>query len=245
VFGGHQFFNLGVFSNQRWIRDLPIEKAKGLPNALCFLRISTVEQYLVLVRAIVLPFRSSRPMMKNGRCALPIPTRGRSPTLAYRSRRTGRRSRIVKIKRDVENQIRGLLKNLGLVIGRAKMNTFAGQAAELAADRPELAAAVDPLLRAREAVEQQIFDLDCKVLRLARNNAQVRRFMTVPGVGPVTALCFFATIDDPARFKRSRSVGAYAGLTTRRYASGEIDRTGRISKCGDKIRCLRSTFGAE
>ena len=52
------------------------------------------------------------------------------------------------------------------------------------------------------------------------------------------ALCFLATIDDPTRFKRSRSVGAYAGLTTRRYASGETDWTGRISKCGDKM--LRS-----
>ena len=148
------------------------------------------------------------------------------------------RALLVKIKRDIENQIRGLLKNLGLVIGRAKMNTFAARAAELAGDRPELAAAVDPLLKAREAVEQQIFDLHRKVLRLARNNTQVRRFMTAPGVGPVTALCFLATIDDPARFKRSRSVGAYAGLTTRRYASGEIDWTGRTSKCGDKM--LRS-----
>jgi transposase len=56
--------------------------------------------------------------------------------------------------------------------------------------------------------------------------------------GPITALCFLATIDDPTRFKRSRSVGAYAGLTTRRYASGETGWTGRISKCGDKM--LRS-----
>ncbi|WP_458197283.1 transposase [Bradyrhizobium sp. UFLA05-153] len=92
------------------------------------------------------------------------------------------------------------------------------------------------MLKAREAVEQQIVDLDRKVL--ARNNAQVRRFMTAPGIGPVTVLCFLATIDDPARLKRSRSVGAYTGLTTRRYASGEIDWTGRISKCGDKM--LRS-----
>jgi len=148
------------------------------------------------------------------------------------------RALLVKIKRDIENQIRGLLKNLGLVIGRAKMNMFAVRATQLAEDRSELLAAVDPLLKAREAVEQQIVDLDRKVLRLARNNAQVRRFMTAPGIGPVTALCFLATIDDPARFKRSRSVGAYAGLTTRRYASGEIDWTGRISKCGDKM--LRS-----
>jgi transposase len=75
-------------------------------------------------------------------------------------------------------------------------------------------------------------------MRLARNDAQVRRLMTAPGVGPITALCFLATIDDPTRFKKSRSVGAYLGLTTRRYASGEIDWTGRISKCGDKM--LRS-----
>ena len=73
---------------------------------------------------------------------------------------------------------------------------------------------------------------------MARNDIQVRRFMTVPGVGPITALCYRATIDDPTRFKKSRSVGAYAGLTTRRYASGEIDWTGRISKCGDAM--LRS-----
>jgi transposase len=148
------------------------------------------------------------------------------------------RALLVKIKRDLENQVRGLLKNLGLVIGRAKLNVFAVRAEELIEGRPELMAAVRPLLDARNAIEQQVDDLDHKVMRLARNNAQVRRFMTAPGVGPITALCFLATIDDPTRFKRSRSVGAYAGLTTRRYASGEIDWTGRISKCGDKM--LRS-----
>src|SRR3989475_6211592 len=128
------------------------------------------------------------------------------------------RALLVKIKRDLENQIRGLLKNLGLVIGRAKMNVFAVRAAELTEDRPELAGAVEPLLKAREAIERQIADLDRKVPRLARNDAQVRRFMTAPGVGPITALCFLATIDDPTRFKRSRSVGAYVGLTTRRFS---------------------------
>ena len=148
------------------------------------------------------------------------------------------RALLVKIKRDIENQIRGLLKNFGLVIGQAKMNVFSVRAAELAEARPELTVAVEPLLRAREAIGRQIADLDGKVMRLARNDAQVRRFMTAPGVGPITALCFLATIDDPSRFKRSRSVGAYAGLTTRRYASGEIDWTGRISKCGYKmLRC--------
>jgi transposase len=148
------------------------------------------------------------------------------------------RALLVKIKRDLENQIRGLLKNLGRVIGRAKFNGFAARAVELIEDRPELVAVVAPLLKAREAIEKQINDLDRKVLKLARHDPQIRRFMTVPGIGPITALCFKATIDDPARFKRSRSVGAYIGLTSRRHASGEIDWSGRISKCGDAM--LRS-----
>jgi transposase len=145
------------------------------------------------------------------------------------------RALLVKIKRDLENQIRGLLKNLGLVIGRAKFNVFAVRAEELIEDRPELVAAVRPLLEARKAIEQQVANFDRKVLELARHDAQVRRFMTAPGVGPITALCFKATIDDPTRFKRSRSVGAYVGLTTRRHASGEVDWSGRISKCGDAM----------
>ena len=145
------------------------------------------------------------------------------------------RALLVKIKRDLENQVRGLLKNLGLVIGRAKFNVFAVRAEELIEGRPELVAVVRPLLKARHAIEQQVVDLDRKVRKLARYDGQVRRFMTAPGVGPITALCFKATIDDPARFKRSRSVGAYVGLTSRRHASGEVDWSGRISKCGDAM----------
>jgi transposase len=148
------------------------------------------------------------------------------------------RALLVKIKRDLENHVRGLLKNLGLVIGRATFNVFAARAEELIEDRPDLVAAVRPLLEARNAVEQQVSDLDRKVMKLARHDAQVQRFMTVPGVGPITALAFKATIDDPARFARSRSVGAYVGLTSRRHASGEVDWSGRISKCGDAM--LRS-----
>ena len=145
------------------------------------------------------------------------------------------RALLVKIKRDLENQVRGLLKNLGLVIGRATFNVFTARAEELIKGRSEVVAAVGPLLKARKAIEQQLDDLDGKVLMLARHDAQVRRFMTAPGVGPITALCFKATIDDPARFRRSRSVGAYIGLTTRRHASGELDWSGRISKCGDAM----------
>jgi transposase len=55
------------------------------------------------------------------------------------------------------------------------------------------------------------------------------------GVGPLTALAFVTTVDDPARFRRSSSVGAYLGLTPRRHQSGERDVSGRISKCGDRL----------
>ncbi len=109
---------------------------------------------------------------------------------------------------------------------------------ELVGGKPFLAVAVLPLLETRNEIVRQIPALDREVLMLARNDHQVRLLMTVPGIGPITALCYRATIDEPSRFKRSRSVGAYVGLTTRRYASGEIDWTGRISKCGDAM--LRS-----
>ena len=82
------------------------------------------------------------------------------------------RALLIKMKRDLENQIRGLLKNLGLVIGRAKMTTFTVRATELIAGKSALAAAVEPLLKAREALERQIADLDRKVMRLARSAPQ-------------------------------------------------------------------------
>jgi transposase len=88
------------------------------------------------------------------------------------------------------------------------MNVFLMRAVELIEARPELAAAIEPLLKAREAVEKQIADLDRKVMRLARNDVQVRRFMTAPGIGPITALCYLAIIDDATRFKRSELTSA-------------------------------------
>ena len=60
-----------------------------------------------------------------------------------------------------------------------------------------------------------------------------RRLMTTPGVGPVVALTYRATVDVPARFRKSKAVGAVFGLTCSKYQSGEVDRNGRISRCGD------------
>ena len=148
------------------------------------------------------------------------------------------RAQLVKIKRDLENQIRGLLKNLGLLIGKAGGTVFARRVEELLGRQGLLWEAIRPLLEVREKVRREIAVLYRRLLDLARNDIDSRRSMTVPGIGPITALAFHSAVDDPTRFRRSRSVGAYFGLTPRRYASGEVDWSGRISKCGDRM--LRS-----
>lgn len=145
------------------------------------------------------------------------------------------RAMLVKIVRDLENQVRGLLKVEGLVIGRAKEGVFSSRARTLLVERPDMALIIEPLLRARENTRQQLGLLERQVRQLASKTPLTRSLMTVPGVGPITALAFMATIDDPGRFRRSRSVGAYLGLTPRRHASGEVDWNGRISKCGDTL----------
>ena len=127
------------------------------------------------------------------------------------------RAMLVKIKRDLENEIRGLLKIDGLLVGTARGNAFSCPI--------NLPNNVQnwrcPSYRSSPLVGLSTNSSTSSTERswgLARGDRQTRFFMTAPGVGPVTALCFQATIDDPARFSRSRSVGAYVGLTTRRYS---------------------------
>jgi len=145
------------------------------------------------------------------------------------------RAQLVKVKRDLENQIRGLLKNLGLRIGKAGGKVFQRRAEELVGEHRLLQMAIRPLLAVSELVRLEIASLTRKLLALARDNDVSRRLMTVPGIGSINALAFCTAIDEPSRFQRSRNVGAYFGLTPRRYASGEVDWTGRISKCGDAM----------
>ena len=134
---------------------------------------------------------------------------------------------------DLENEIRGTLKAFGLKVGVVRASGFEGTVLELLEDRRRLQDMVRPMLLAREALRRQFDALHRLVLKATRAHAPCRRLMTVPGVGPVIALTFATAVDDPGRFKHSRDVGAHFGLTPRKYASGEIDRSGRISKCGD------------
>jgi transposase len=155
------------------------------------------------------------------------------------------RAQLVETKRDLENLIRGLLKDHGLIIGKAGGKVFRRRVEELVGEQGLLWEAVRPLLAVREGVRREVASLTRRLLALARNNDESRRLMTVPGIGPINALAFCAAIDDPSRFRRSRSVGAYFGLTPRRHASGELDWSGRISKCGDAMvrTCLFEAAG--
>jgi transposase len=143
------------------------------------------------------------------------------------------RSKLVELRRNLDNQIRGLCKGLGILLGKGGSSSLANKIAVILVETPELQTLFDPLLRVQSCLTEQIERFDKQLHAMAGSDQTVRRLMTVPGIGPLTALSFVATVDDPARFKSSADVGAYLGLTPRRYQSGEVDRTGRISKRGN------------
>ena len=133
----------------------------------------------------------------------------------------------------IENDIRGLLRNFGLKVGAVGVIKFEKRIVELVEGAPELAEIMACLLDARRKLREQVRKLHRKLLLIVRDNEVCRRLMTIPGIGPVVSLAFTATIDIPARFKSSKAVGPALGLTPTRNQSGESDRIGRISKCGD------------
>lgn len=135
---------------------------------------------------------------------------------------------------DAENELRSMLKTFGLRIGPTTRRSFADRVRTLLADQPALKTVAATLLKVRATLRAAFDKLHRMVLSVVREDEACRRFMTVPGVGPITALTFTTTVDAPARFTRARSIGAYLGMTPRIYQSGEIARSGRISKIGDR-----------
>jgi transposase len=133
----------------------------------------------------------------------------------------------------IDNEIRGTLKAFGLKLGAVTVAAFEVRVLELLAKRSRLLAMVRPMLAARAALRQQCDVLHRMVLKAVRASAVCRRLLSVPGVGPIVALTYATGVDDPARFIHSRDIGPHFGLTPRKYASGEIDRNGSITKAGD------------
>jgi transposase len=134
---------------------------------------------------------------------------------------------------DLELCLRGILRGFGLKLGDVAKGRFEARVRELVAGQKTLGSLAESMLRARAALRSEYAALHREVLRIVREDVVCWRMLTVPGVGAIVALTFKAAVDDPGRFKHSRDVGAYFGLTPRRYQSGEIDRSGHISKTGD------------
>jgi transposase len=135
----------------------------------------------------------------------------------------------------IENDLRATLRNFGLKVGIVGTVKFEARIKELVENLPDVAVLVEPLLVVRRVLREQVAILHRRLLAIVRDDDVCRRLMTVPGVGPVVALTYRATVDLPARFRNSKAVGAVFGLTPSRYQSGESDRIGRISRCGDEM----------
>jgi transposase len=148
------------------------------------------------------------------------------------------RSRLVAVRRDLQNQMRSMLAEVGQRMPRAVGHAFTSRINALLVDRPGLAGIIEHLLAVYEHVLSEQAQIDKKIRQIARADMTVRRLMTVPGVGVVTAMAYRHTIDDPARFASAQTVGAYLGLTPRRHQSGKTDLQGHVSKWGD--RALRT-----
>src|SRR3954451_18407266 len=153
---------------------------------------------------------------------------------SWRALLTARRLVLNKM-RDLENGLRALLREAGLKLGTPARKELAAGFREMPAADLGLSVLAEPLLTIIAAMTRELAQLTKRVLDIVRDEPVCRRLMGVPGVGPLTALAFRATIDRPERFRRSRDVGAHLGLTPARYQSGETDIQGKISRCGDEL----------
>jgi transposase len=134
---------------------------------------------------------------------------------------------------DVENSLRGILRGFGLKVGKTTERGFAGRIRELVAGHPSLEMIAQALLAVHAVLLREFNAFEKRVRGMARSHAKARLLMTTPAVGPIVALTYSSAVDDPARFKSSKTAGAHFGLTPKRYQSGETDISGRISRIGD------------
>ncbi|HYA05100.1 MAG TPA: IS110 family transposase [Xanthobacteraceae bacterium] len=153
---------------------------------------------------------------------------------SWRSLLVARRT-VLNEMRTIENVVRAIFRETGLKLGTPARKDFIFRARELATGEEVMSRMIEPLLEILATMLREFTKLTKQVLIIVRDEPVCRRLMSAPGVGPLTALAFRATIDQPERFRKSRDVGAHLGLTPRRYQSGETDIQGRISRCGDEL----------
>lgn len=136
---------------------------------------------------------------------------------------------------DVELSIRGILRGFGFKVGEVSRGRFEARVRELADGHAMLEMVIGAMLQARAALWSEFTRLHREMLKIARTDPICRRLMSTPGVGALVALTYRSAVDDPVRFGKSRTVGAYFGLTPKKYQSGETDLDGGISRVGDAM----------
>jgi transposase len=136
---------------------------------------------------------------------------------------------------DVELSIRGILRGFGLKVGEVSRGRFEARARQLADGHVMLEAVIGAMLQARVALWSEFTRLHREMLKIARADHICRRLMSAPGVGALVAITYRSGVDDPSRFGKSRAVGAYFGLTPKKYQSGETDIDGGVSRVGDAM----------
>ena len=134
---------------------------------------------------------------------------------------------------DVEMSLCGILRGFGLKVGHTTPKRFTGRIRELAAGHATLELVAAALLAVHEVLLREFGNFEKRVRTMARSDLRVRLLMSAPGVGAIVALTYVSAVDDPARFKSSKTVGAHFGLTPKKHQSSEKDIDGRISKIGD------------
>jgi len=155
---------------------------------------------------------------------------------AHRARALlGARAQLVGMTTRLSNHIRGVLKTFGMLPGAMRGLSFDRRVETLISERSDVAPIIQPMLIAWRQLREQIATFDKAVRALVKSEPTCRHLMSVPGIGVLSVLAYVSMVEDPTRFSRSRSVGAHLGLTPRQYQSGEMDRAGRISKCGDTL----------
>ncbi len=143
------------------------------------------------------------------------------------------RDAVVRARTSLINCVRGLLKSVGYRAPSCSADTFAKRVGPGIPE--ELTPALEPLIETIGELTQRIRQYDEKLTIVAGHYPEVELLRQVPGVGPITALAYVLTIEDPGRFKKSRQVGPYLGLTRRKDQSGEVDKELRITKHGDEF----------
>jgi transposase len=142
------------------------------------------------------------------------------------------RDTLVRTRSKYISLIGALARREGFRIKRGPSPSFAARVAQ--AELPiRITAQIEPLLLLLEMLNEQIKKADEHLAKIVKEDTVVQRLCSVPGVGPVIATTFAATLDDASRFQKAKHVRSYLGLVPREYSSGERQRRGRISKAGN------------